>query len=293
MATRLQSNRPECFLFTVDVEEWFHTKWFSLEKIGYATRSPPRTSVLESVKKICMMLSKYRIPGTFFVLAETYLRYPSVIDTILDGGRNEVGIHGYSHRGIFELGVGGFRDEISSAKRLLEDATGGEIVGYRAPNFSYNMTAAMALTDMGFSYDSSLNPCIRIPGWYGYPTIPTSPFRVGPDNNCKGTFTEIPSSVFPLLRLPGNGGWFLRNIGIMYVKTLLEMSASANGYSMFYIHPWEFSEERPTLPATQFHVFRNCGTRTQEWTELILKSANERMRFLTVSQYLGQREMAS
>src|SRR4029450_2285169 len=50
------------------------------------------------------------------------------------------------------------RDHGVRAKKVLEDVSGREIVGYRAPSFSIDRQRLAILEDCGFRYDSRHHP---------------------------------------------------------------------------------------------------------------------------------------
>ena len=273
------------FLFTVDVEEWFDTRWFGLENLGYSRENPPRTNVVEGVRVVADLLRSHGLAGTFFVLAKTCIRYPEILEIIREERRNEIALHGFTHRGIQELGQADFKKDIAKAVRVVRDMTGVEVTGYRAPNLLSSQDAIDVLIDLGFAYDSSFNPCLPIPGWYGDLRMPTKPFWLR-GGQIHSKIAEVPHSVLPVLRLPGNGGWFLRNVGKRYVTQLLRLAAISEGYAMLYIHPWEVLQERPKSGNIPFHVFRRCGPDTTESLESIVKALGTSLRFRTVGEYL-------
>jgi peptidoglycan/xylan/chitin deacetylase (PgdA/CDA1 family) len=49
---------------------------------------------------------------------------------------------------------------VRRCKAVLEDLTGKEVVGYRAPSFSITDWAINILQELGFTYDSSAFPTV-------------------------------------------------------------------------------------------------------------------------------------
>ena len=72
-----------------------------------------------------------------------------------------------------------FRQDIRKAKAILEDITGSEVIGYRAPSYSITNKSQWALevlVEEGFKYDSSIFPIRH--DFYGMPGAPRFPFVV-------------------------------------------------------------------------------------------------------------------
>lgn len=241
---------------TVDVEEWFHSNWFDAEKIineNYGGKVP-KTDALKKTEQLVGLFDDYNVNGTFFVLGETAESYPEIIE-ILQSSPNEIACHGFYHNKKYENALE-FKKDIQKYK----DEIMFDLKGFRFPNFDYSMEKLETLLKEGFQYDSSIVPCLKIPGWYGNQDAPMKPFNMPLTNGKK--ILEFPLSVLPFLRLPGGGGWFLRNFGLLWTKTVLKYSLKKTGYGVIYIHPWEISDKNPEFDDISFHVFRNSGIKT-------------------------------
>lgn len=70
--------------------------------------------------------------ATFFCLGEQARRSPDLVREIASRG-HEVGVHGYRHRSHLRRSVVGVIDDVSAAKRLLEDLTGSPLRWLRPP----------------------------------------------------------------------------------------------------------------------------------------------------------------
>ncbi len=62
-------------------------------------------------------------------------RFPSLVREISDSG-HEVASHGTDHRRVTELSPDQFRESVNRSRAVLEDVTGAQVFGYRAPSFS-------------------------------------------------------------------------------------------------------------------------------------------------------------
>ena len=94
--------------------------------------------------------------------------------------------HGYAHQVIFNQTKEEFKEDVRKAKAILEDITGEEIIGYRAPTYSINKETLWALEilhKLGFRYDSSIVPISH--DVYGFPQAPRFPCLILFDKNKK------------------------------------------------------------------------------------------------------------
>lgn len=262
---------------TIDVEEWFHTEWFNAKLIfdKYYEGKKPETDILSSVKKLLDLFDEVGGTTTFFILIETTERYPEVISEIYDKG-HEVALHGLNHTSPAKLSDEQFENEIREAKSVLSKLCGTSPRGYRAPNFKITASKIDILDKLGFEYDSSVVPCLRIPGWYGSPKSPIYPYRTCgsyfPQRSENGII-EFPLAVMPMLRIPSSGGWYLRNLGKWWVKANIKL-LSSKGHVVMYVHPWEVSDNNPKFNNVPFHVLRRAGKWTYQALKSLMKSCN-------------------
>lgn len=264
---------------TVDVEEWFHTNWFDSDGVikKYYDGKEPKTDVLNMTKELIDLFDNYDVKATFFLLGETAVKYPDLID-ILERSQHELACHGFYHNKIYSDDNDFLKDVQRFKKEVKYD-----VQGFRFSNFGYSDKKLQILVKEGFSYDSSVVPCLKIPGWYGESDAPTEPYKkkIGDEMS----INEFPLSVMPYLRLPGGGGWFLRNISYLWTKFLIKSAIKNSGYGMLYIHPWEISDNNPKFKEIPFHVFRNTGNYTFKGLNKIITSLSG-FNFLTLSEYL-------
>lgn len=270
-------NQMNIFL-TVDVEEWFHTNWFDSDNIikKYYGGKEPVTDVISTTQSLIDLFDNNNVKATFFVLGETGVKYPAIVD-ILKESNHELACHGFFHNKVysddneFHLDVKRFKKEVNA-----------DVQGFRFSNFGYTDKKLQILVKEGFSYDSSVVPCLKIPGWYGESDAPLEPYKKPIGDGI--SIIEFPLSVMPYLRLPGSGGWFLRNVSYLWTKLILKSAVKKLGYGMLYIHPWEISTNNPEFKEIPFHVFRNTGNYTLKGLDKIIKSLSK-YDFLTLSEY--------
>jgi peptidoglycan-N-acetylglucosamine deacetylase len=222
--------------------------------------------------KILDFLSDREVKGTFFVLGELAERHPEIIRSIHERG-HEIGFHTYAHVPLTKENPERFRDQTQRSKAFLEDLTGTEVIGFRAPIFSLTpetLWALPILEDLGFRYTSSVLP-LRHP-LHGFPGAPQQPFR------WKDSLVEIPVPIarIGLLSLPFLGGVYMRYLPDFVVMSLLRRQGSGTAL-WTYCHPYDFD------PDEKFIVMR-------EATAIVsfVLWLNRRSTFRKVAKILGQ-----
>lgn len=234
-------------ILTVDVEEYFQVSAF--EDVVDRDEWDSYPSLLEEhVGELLELLDRHEARATFFVLGWAADRHPDVVRRIHEAG-HDVASHGWSHRKVQDLDDRELHRELSRSRELLEDITGQDVVGFRAPSFSIGpgMEDALdVLLQEGYRYDSSLYP-IRRPG-YGYPGVPPEPHRIA---RAAGTVTELPPATASLagLRIPAGGGAYFRHFPYGVCRRAFEQCSEAGVPGVFYLHPWELDPDQPRLDA--------------------------------------------
>ena len=268
---------------TVDVEEWFHSSWFDPKQIikeHYGGKTP-KTDLMEKIKDLINLFDKNGVRATFFILGETAAKYPKLMD-MFEGSPHELACHGFWHNKKYDD-----HKEFQSDLKKFKNEISSDMKGFRFPYFSNSTEKLKILVEEGFSYDSSVVPCLKIPGFYGEFDAPLVPYNNDLGNG--NSIVEFPISVLPYLRLPGSGGWFLRNFGYLWTKTILKSSVRKLGYGVIYIHPWEISDNNPNLKGIPFHVFRNTGSKTFKNLKRLIEDISE-ANFITLAEQLQLRK---
>lgn len=247
------------FFFTVDVEEWHASKLIVTNERDRAAVSDFR----EPMEFLLNLLNKYQIKGTFFYLYHTAKKYPDILKKITQAG-HEIALHGDQHDNIINLGPEAFFKMIQTMRQQFYENFGVTLKGYRAPHFGVSSKLFSLLSEGGFSYDSSMVPCLPIPGWYGNPNISLLPYY-----DSKTGIKEFPISVHPWFRLPGAGGYYFRNCGYYWTNYVLKTALRSLHYATFYIHPWELSNKNPNRSDIPFYTFRRTGTWARDHLEKI------------------------
>jgi len=219
-------------VISIDVEDWLQSTWD--RSLPIAKRSEANTYHLIE------LLDRIGAKTTMFVLGKFAKTYPKVVKELAKAG-HEIGSHGYGHVESFTQTKEEFKEDITKAKSLLEDITGEEVIGHRAPDFSIvrkNLWAIEILAEAGFKYDSSINPIQH--NRYGIAEFPTTPVVL---NLAKGnTITEFPIASFPIGKknYPIGGGGYHRLFPGFVTRYCAKKILKKNEF-IFYCHPYEFN----------------------------------------------------
>jgi len=285
------SSKPRSTVFnalTIDVEDYFQVYGFS-RVIRYEDWDRFECRIERNVNHLLEILngsprhstlSTQPSPkGTFFILGWIAERYPQLVKRIQKEGY-EIACHGYSHKLIYTQSREEFRQDVRKAKAILEDITGREVIGYRAPSFSITSKTLWALriiAEEGFRYDSSIFPINH--DFYGMPDAPRFPFLCSQNGNGHFKFEllhdlkerqkpthdiaisqssmgngqsikEFPLSTLRLgnFNLPVSGGGYFRLFPYTLIKKGLEGINKKDGKPfIFYLHPWELDPDQPKI----------------------------------------------
>ncbi len=234
---------PEKQVLTVDVEDYFHVSAFE-KVIDRADWVNLEQRVEASTYRLLELFAERDAKCTFFTLGWVAKRYPNLIKTIVEQG-HELASHGFAHQRATLMTPDEFREDVSKSKRILEDAAGQAILGYRAPSFSFNDTNIWVydiLKELGFEYSSSTYPIKH--DLYGVPEWPRFIYE-RPEG-----IIEIP---VPTTRKNdsntgiGGGGYFrLYPYWLSKRRINNYLTTEKQPYS-FYFHPWEIDPEQPRI----------------------------------------------
>jgi polysaccharide deacetylase family protein (PEP-CTERM system associated) len=271
--------------FSVDVEDYF--------QVGLFEKAIPRESwgsfeprVEASTRRILDLCAEHGVRGTFFVLGWVAERSPGLVRDIAAAG-HELGTHGQDHRRVTTLTPGEFRADVQRSKRTIEDASGQEVIGYRAPNYSIvreTLWAVDILMEEGFRYDSSIFPIHH--DRYGIPDSPRFPWPIRGQNG--SALHEFPISTVRLggVNLPFVGGGYLRHFPLSFIRWgMRRVNEVEERPVIVYIHPWELDPEQPRQDVPLFTRVRHY--RNLDQTEERLTRLFSEFRFVTVREVLG------
>lgn len=229
---------------TIDVEEHFHANAL-VDAVPPSRWAGTPSRVQDNTLRLLDLLAEHEVKATFFVLGWVARRQPHLVRRIAAAG-HEVACHGYSHSLVFNQSPEQFRSETRSAKALLEDLTGGPILGYRAATYSITRKSLWALDvlyEEGFSYDSSIVPARH--DVYGIPDFEVAPHRL--KTPAGYPLLEFPISVTPLfgMNIPVAGGGYFRLFPYVLSRWGLRAVNRSGRPAIFYLHPWEVDPQQP------------------------------------------------
>jgi polysaccharide deacetylase family protein (PEP-CTERM system associated) len=139
-----------------------------------------------------------------------------------------------------------FADDIARARKVLEDAAGVAVLGYRAPSFSIDRRtpwAFMELAEQGYAYSSSVAPVSH--DHYGWADAPRFAFKPLPWS----PLVELPvtTAMFAGKRLAAGGGGFFRVIPYGFTRWAIRQVNRLGHPAVFYFHPWEIDPGQPRV----------------------------------------------
>ena len=233
--------------FSTDVEDYFQAEalrpFFPRETWD---RLEDRTEA--NVERLLAILAEHQVRGTFFVLGWTAERHPDLVRRIASEG-HEIGSHGYAHELIYRQSVEAFRADVRRARALLQDLSGQEVPGYRAPSYTIvhrTRWALAVLAEEGHRYDSSIFPIRR--RRYGIPNAPRWPYRI--EEAGTGGLVEFPLPAIRIgpLNLPATGGAYLRLLPLRFQTWAVRRLLREGKAVVLNVHPWELDPGQPRLP---------------------------------------------
>ncbi len=274
---------------TIDVEDYFQVSAMA----PYIARSEwdrCECRVERNVDRILALLAERGIHATFFTLGWIAERYPALVRRIVAQG-HELASHGYGHQRVTDLDEAAFRDDVTRAKAMLEDLSGVQVLGYRAPSFSIgasNLWALDVLEQAGYRYSSSIYPVQH--DHYGMPGAPRFAYRP------RAGLLEVPPTTLRVFNrnLPSSGGGYFRLFPYALSRWMLQSVNQRDGESaIFYFHPWEIDPDQPRVAGidlkTRFRHYVNLQRNEAKLCRLLDDLRWDRMDRI----FLGERALAA
>jgi hypothetical protein len=250
---------PDIFL-TFDVEE------FDLPlEYGNKISLPEQIEVSrQGLLLISNILDKLEIRATLFTTGTFALHNKTLIRNL--SVKHEIASHAMYHGSFNE------KNDLSSSKKILEEITGQQVIGFRRPFLK--PVNDIGLLEAGYRYNSSLNPTY-IPGRYDNRDKPLKPFF-------NDHILNIPVAVSPFLRIPLF--WLsFKNFPVPYYRFLSNMTLRKNGFLNLYFHPWEFTDlSSVKMP---WYMKRQSGTYLLNRLEKYLYWLKGKGDFITMREY--------
>lgn len=158
---------------------------------------------LEYLEDFIGIVREEKINLSIFVQAKIIERFSEKIE-LLRKNNFDIHLHSYSHSMRKPKSLKDIREDIEKGIKIYRDFFGKNPTGYRFPYGKLSNKKYIMLKELGFKFDSSIFPTLRI-GFYNNLIKPLKPYRVH-------GIIEIPFSVISnLIRVP---------IALSYIKLL-------------------------------------------------------------------------
>ena len=231
-------------LLTVLVEDYFHVGAFEnlIQQRNWSNFEP---RYRQNTLKTLDLLDRCKTKATFFVLGWIAEQDPELVREIAARG-HEVASRGFYHRGLKNLTVDEFREDLRRTSKVIEAATGQKPHGYRAAEklqFGKDEWVLDVLADEGYAYDASFMPDGKTERHRRIAHLE----HVG-DNH----IWEFPYATLDLGLgvLPISGGNYIRQIPYTLMrKAVGGWNTHTDQPFPFYFHVWELDPEQPRISA--------------------------------------------
>jgi polysaccharide deacetylase family protein (PEP-CTERM system associated) len=268
---------------SIDVEDYFHAS--ALQPVApMDTWDALPSRVVANTHRILDVFDEAGLKSTMFMLGWVAERHPELVRRMTAAG-HEIASHGYMHQLTYDLTPEDFREDVRRAKALLEDQSGSEVTGYRAPSYSIterSLWALDVLLEEGYRYDASIFPIRH--DRYGIPNAPRHPHVLSRGG---GSLVEAPPSTVRLggHNLPIAGGGYFRLLPYAWTSWGVgRVNRSERKPVIFYLHPWEIDPDQPRLPVGGLSKVRHYTNLAETMPRL--KRLIQQFRFAPVRQVL-------
>ncbi len=272
---------------SVDVEDYYQVQAFA-HLVARSDWASYPSRVERNTRLLLDLFDATGSRGTFFTLGWVAQAHPGLVREIAARG-HEVASHGMDHRMLTELTPEEFRLQARESRALLQELSGQEVIGFRAPSYSVDRRTLWAidvLAEEGYAYDSSVYPIRR--RRYGYPEGPTRPARI------QGTRLALAEFPLPTLslgpaRLPVLAGAYLRLLPGWLSLHALRVHLREGIPLILNVHPWEIDPEQPTIGPSRLRTWTHYARLAS--TEPLLRRILSRAPFRDLATRLRELEL--
>lgn len=264
-------------VFSMDVEDWYHLEYINDLK---GLNKTSDKSMKDGIQKYLNLLSKYDIRANFFIVGNFIQYCQKEVQSIIDA-QHEIGLHSFNHVRPITLSKENFLEDLKLNIKVLENM-GVTPKGYRAPCFALG-DSFLNLLVRDFNhllFDSSFINQKEHP-LYTHIDLEKLKFI----KREEGIFErngfvefEVSTTKFFKFSIPISGGGYIRFLPWFVYKFLLKKYLSTGKFYTFYIHPFELSNKKISLPKEvsfvnrfRFHYNRKKTYRRIEKTIALLK----------------------
>jgi polysaccharide deacetylase family protein (PEP-CTERM system associated) len=239
-------NGASTHILSVDVEDYFQVEAFAGQVSRDSWDRWP-SHVVKNTQRVLDLFDAHGARATFFFVGWVAARFPHLVREA-QGRGHEIACHSYWHRTVYSLTPQEFREDTRRAKRVIEDASGNPVHGYRAPSWSITRDCLWALdilAEEGFTYDSSIYPIHH--DLYGMPGAKRFPYTHLCGNGRE--LREFPPATLRWLgtNFPAAGGGYLRIFPSAFTEFAFRKFEARGERVVVYLHPWELDPEQPRI----------------------------------------------
>ncbi|MEX0340126.1 MAG: polysaccharide deacetylase family protein [Arenibacterium sp.] len=276
---------PTKGFLSIDFEDFAH----DLKRdLGLWETGPLRGDALwQCYEDIDTFLTRQGVRATFFTTGIIASQLPDLVARMAQDG-HEVACHYYFHDELRRQSLETVETNLRRAKRALQDASGQEVLGFRAPKFRIEKSTPdqYRAVERHFTYDSSL--CVATPQdvskfsrLMGLRTLKLLPI-----------FSTAPLPGLPALKL---GGSYMKLFPMTMTRRMVSLCRQAGKVAHVYLHPYEFAtkgqfrlsaSERAPLGGPKS---RYWGLRQHQWHTIGNRSLAGRLQSLFSETGLGGR----
>lgn len=234
-------------------------------------------ALVEVVPRLLDLFERRGMRVTFFVVSDLLRQAQAASVLRRAAGRHEIASHGETHALLTRLSAPALRRELYTSRRMLEDALGVEVRGFRAPFLKEPPLLCEFLAEQGYWYDSSLGGVAPSPR-----NVPAPRWRPLVATAANGT---------KVVRLPTTSlrcGWI--PFSLTWLRLLHPAAAALvdRRAPIVYLHPHELlpAATASVLPTFQrMALGRHAGARAWEILDRLLGAG--RRRTVTCREFLA------
>jgi carbamoyltransferase len=238
-------------------QAWFHVDMDGLDAIyrghGRVWGSDRDNFYLSAVENSLQFFEAEKLTATYFVIAKDLEDRDKrqAVESVVRAGHH-IACHGYSHRYLDRVDEAHKREEIVTARKVIEDTLGVSCLGFRAPGYSIDFPSLEILRDSGYLYDSSIFPNYTFRKRLGVQRLFPEPFLMFPE----ARFFEVPQPwVGPLL--PPFHPCYAFYLGHRYFRRCLEAFSRRHGYLTCLLHLTDFATPQRLRQGLRLDLFTN------------------------------------
>lgn len=239
---------------TFDIEEWYHANYEGVDINKYISKG---TNLENSVNKLLDICEKNSVKSTCFILGNLAKEKPHIIKNIYERG-HEIASHSFGHKLVYTMKAAEFKEDLRISCDILEQITGKEVLGFRAPSWSIKQEQLDwfydILFEQGLIYSSSVYPAYTyLYGIKNFPQYPHNPVIHGKEK----PILEIPQSVTQILgkELGFAGGFYLRFFPKWFIEKTIKNKNKNKNSVFIYLHPREIEKKQEKIELNMLENF--------------------------------------